>query len=741
MANQIIYRNWTFSGNQIQEGNPYDEISLSCSALGSSTIQVTVKCSDSSIVNFLRNEPLIYRRNGRMPVFYYVQSIQRVGPELYTISGTSKVGLLEQRSHRGGIYTGQTVVEVVQDICKPLPVYVKSSLAGIELYGWLPYAKPPDRSARDNLAQVLFAIGAYLGVDQDGIFRVEPLWTGISSAIPGNRIYNDASVQYNAAVTSVTVTSHQYQQGAEADRTTLFEGTATAGTTVVFDEPMTALQATGFSIQESNANYAVLTAGSGALTGIPYLHLTNDFTRAIADTPVDNIVTVTDATLVSIANASAVADRMQAYYACAKTIFAPVAALTERPGYVVKVFDPYDQQMVTATLASADITLSGTLRAEETLLVGFIPPSSEDISYEAKREVLTGSGNFVVPAGVTNITYVLLSGAQGGGAGQQGGTASGSKTHTYQGGEFNGKITLWGGPGGAGGQGGLGGKGSKIFQGDMSVTPGQIIPYACGLGGLGADYPSTAGAEGGPTTFGDATSNSGGYPQSNGWEDPITGDIYAISGDSGLPGGNGAGAVDGYVIPNGTSDPDQVLVYQPSTAATDESGGVWPGAPTRERSAGVAYWQTFDTNTPGNAGAWAGYQLGPGGVAGVTQSMPTARGTNTFREAYAANGLTPPAPSAIPAKPGLTKGGRGGYGGGGGSCASWAGAEKRSDFPLTIETYAGTPGAGGPGGKGGPGGDGLIILYYNVATIKKSGPLVTKTSKWFNDKFGRRFIV
>ena len=60
---------------------------------------------------------------------------------------------------------------------------------------------------------------------------------------------------------------------------------------------------------------------------------------------------------------------------------------------------------------------------------------------------------------------------------------------------------------------------------------------------------------------------------------------------------------------------------------------------------------------------------------------------------------------------------------------------------MTIETYAGSPGAGGPGGKGGPGGDGLIILYYNVVTIKKSGPLVTKTPKWFNDKFGRRFIV
>ena len=209
MANQIIYRSWTFSGNQIRDGNPYDEISLPSSALGSSTIQVTVKCTDPSITNFQRNEPLIYRRDGRMPVLYYVQSIQRVGPKLYTISGTSKVGLLEQLPHRGGIYVGQTVAAVVRDICGPLPVYIKSNLADMKLYGWLPYAKPPDRSARDNLAQVLFAIGAYLGVDQDGTFRVEPLWPGVSSAIPGDRIYNDATVQYNAAVTAVTVTAHQ----------------------------------------------------------------------------------------------------------------------------------------------------------------------------------------------------------------------------------------------------------------------------------------------------------------------------------------------------------------------------------------------------------------------------------------------------------------------------------------------------------------------------------------------------
>lgn len=90
---------------------------------------------------------------------------------------------------------------------------------------------------------------------------------------------------------------------------------------------------------------------------------------------------------------------------------------------MINVLDPYDQQMVTATLASADITLSRTLRAEENLLVGFTPPSSGEISYETKREVLTGGGSWQRPDGVTTVTYILISGAQGGYAGNSGARA------------------------------------------------------------------------------------------------------------------------------------------------------------------------------------------------------------------------------------------------------------------------------------------------------------------------------
>lgn len=765
MANQITYRGWTFSGAQIREGNPYDEVSLPSSALGSSTITVTVKCTDPSITNFQRNEPLIYTRDGRRPARYFVQSIQRVRPDHYKISASSMVGLLERMSHRGGIYTGQTVDEVVRDICGTLPVHIKTDLAKIALYGWLPYVKPPDSSARDNLAQVLFAIGAYLGVDLEGYLRVEPLWDGVTNTVTRDRIYVEASVSYDPPVTTVVVDEHQYLVGAEADRTTLFEGEATAGTLIRFDDPMSDLEATGFAIQESGPNYAVLSAGSGTLTGIPYLHTIRQVSQPVTDGAAENVKTISDATLVSFVNSAAVATRMAAYYRCVVSIAAPILAVAERAGHIVSIYDPFEGEMVNACISSMDITMSAKLRAETAALVGFKPPQPGTIPYYDTREILSGSGTWTVPEGVTNVGYVLFSGAQGGAAGKQGGTASENATHNYSyrstvTGQVTseGRVVLWGGPGGTGGLGGAGGRGAKIYQGSLSVTPGQTISYACGTGGEGADYdadnPDATGAEGTATTFGDYSSDSGSYPSSTGWEDITTGEIYATVGLDGLPGGNGAGRPEDYEIPDNTNDLDQILVYQPSTAAMDEDGVSWPGATTKE---GVE----DDPGTPGVAwrpdhyttayqdgvsifGSASGYGLGPGGVAGVTQAQPSTRNPQSSTAAVAVDGLTPPAPALIPSKPGPTKGGRGGYGGGGGSCASWAGGERDpryTDHPIPTTT-GGTPGQGGPGGKGGPGGDGLIILYYQrpgEATLVEAA--VTNDQKWRLDKYGRRCIV
>ena len=137
------------------------------------------------------------------------------------------------------------------------------------------------------------------------------------------------------------------------------------------------------------------------------------------------------------------------------------------------------------------------------------------------------------------------------------------------------------------------------------------------------------------------------------------------------------------------------------------------------------------------------FGLGSGAAVGSNGTNSTTYGTITTGSRLtvtAADGLAG-ANASPPAKADLTMGGDGGNGGGGGSPAGLCGISYEPDSGVSTSIEPGTPGPGGQGSPGGQGGDGIIILYFNVPVVKPSGPLVTKTPKWFNDKFGRRFIV
>lgn len=154
-----------------------------------------------------------------------------------------------------------------------------------------------------------------------GTLRIEGLWDGVSSAVPADRIYSDATVEYGSEVSGVSVTEHQYVEGGELE--SLFEGTASYGDVITFSEPHYGLEAAGFSILESGANYAKISSGSGTLQGRPYVHNTRQITKTVNAEADENIKTVSDATLVSLVNSNAVAERMVSYYKCTEVISAP----------------------------------------------------------------------------------------------------------------------------------------------------------------------------------------------------------------------------------------------------------------------------------------------------------------------------------------------------------------------------------------------------------------------------------
>nr|DAE19464.1 MAG TPA: hypothetical protein [Podoviridae sp. ctyDR6] len=709
---KITYKNWTFLFSQTESAKPTREQSLSCESISADTLTAVVRCNDPTIMAFAKNDPIRVWENDSDASMqtYYLRSITRTGATSYRLVAWSAVGLLAAMAHKGGIYTGQTVAEVVKEICGNVPVVVKSVFANTKLYGWLPYCQPKadrrGKSARDNLVQVLFAIGAYLTTDLNGVLHIDALWDGASSTIGSNRMYaSGGKVSYSDPVSAVTVTEHQYIAG--TDEKELFSGTSQQGDIITFSEPMHSLTATGFTLLESGANYAKISSGSGSLKGKTYIHNTRLVTQTVTENAAENVKSVTDATLVSLVNSSAVAKRLADYYKCRETITNGIVSGQEKPGHVVSVYHPYDKKMVSACIVSLDTTMSGTLKSEMAALVGFLPPQPETTEYYDERVLLTGSGEWesVIDG---EIRVVVIGGGETGASGSAGSSAGiSSQSKNGSSGSYSGSSA------GQGGEGGEGGSGGKILIASLNVITGQKFQYA-------AAQPA------GNSTFGELSSASG-ETSVDGYYDLVTQTFFGRKGANGIKGGNGGSPgnngqavgdyLGGYGINSKTVSQTKYGTSGTVTANGWGGGGAAQGA-NGATSAGEVYinlYGEFNSNDP-------------------SQSVVTLSGncSGGGKGANGANGND---------GENYGDGGGGGHGGGG---AGAVGTLSMSFSPSGKNPKTETGGAwaiGGSAGAGGAGKPGCIIIYYRKKKELQSGPLVTSNNLGLLDSLGRRMIV
>lgn len=742
-VNEIRYKGVSYATDddiKVPSGILYEVKALRSDSLEANSLTVTVFSNNKSIMGFAKNDKVEYFRDGRRVGVYYLQTVERVGSDAYTLSALSALGRLITMRHAGGIYTGQTVAEVVPQICAPVAVMIESVYASRQLYGYLPYSNPDKekgngRSARDSLSQVLFAIGASLGVDENGVMRVEKLWDGVSATITADQINEDScSTVYETPVSAVEITEHQWVKS--QDTVTLFEGTAEDGALVTFEEPAHSLTAEGFTIIEQGDNYAILSAGTGTLTGKSYNHLTRIVRRTVTDGAEENVVTVSDATLVSLTNSVDVAKRMADYYRHRETIRVDVEPGTERAGRVVQIFHPWDKEMVQACVESRETVISGILNSQTSALVGFTPAQPEAAEYLDERVVLTGSGEFQIPVGTTTIHYVMISAGQGGHCGEKGeDTQSGPKfswTNPVFEDRVDGYALALGGKGGPGGKGGMGG---RIVEGDLDVSQLKSLAYDCGKSGKGAEFSpdDLPGTDGTDTVFHGMTTAGASAPDW-GFTDPITGEQFGGVGEDGLPGGDGAGrdpSVSEYTD-------DSVQQYVNGTIAYDEDGNAFTPGPVAGSEGKVSMTRIASTSTPRSFG-WYSSGLGGGPAAGANgKAGSSGRGLpgETTVDVTGGSGADGMTATLTPSKPKrYGRGGRGGYGGGG--AGSGGIAVKNGNGTITP----GTPGSGGLGGPGGPSADGCVILYYRKFGQDKAGPLVQKGGGLFFDRLNKLFIV
>lgn len=669
--------------------------------------------------------PLRLYQGEKLFAKFYTEKPIRQSRDVWKIGAVSLIGIFDKQEHPGGVYTGQTVAEVIADIFGGEismevnglvhitggiePCYVAGDLAAVKLYGWLPYA-----SKRSNLHQLLFATGGSLsrGENYEIIFKF--LTDLTAEEISDAHIYMEGSAAGLEGITGIEVTEHTYQWVYNQEPTELYNNTDAYAepadrVKVIFSEPIktnTATTTGNLSIVELGQNYAVV-SGKGTLSAIPYVHLTRIVSKHIEnpDTPI-NIKTVTGSTLVSPMNSEYVTARLFDYYTNAKTISGAIVSHGEKPGHRYKFKNAFGEP-VHATMTDMSINatgiLKGTYEAVTDYRLRYVGNNYNSALF------FSAPTDWIVPAEIRNsgfpfIRLALIGGGNGGEGGEGGQQGKGcyKDGSTYKG--------HGSGPGGKGGEGGEAGAGGKVYSiARLDVSNVYKISFSPGAGGLGG------------------TAGPGGF---NGTEKE-----YTLPG----PGGNGVDSTitlyddnnnviasyttaNGAILPYGVAELTQDIVFALSgkngiSGADGGEGGV--ASPGADGTAGgdVLQWHGGQGSAAGyaahNSGqgmveAAAGGAGGGGAAYGANGQNAISGGSASWQQyVWGGNAGNGADAGGAPTKPGINgQGGDGGNGGGGGGTG---GAQDWT--PITSGIKDGTPGAGGSGTPGADGGDGCLFLY------------------------------
>lgn len=628
--------------------------------------------------------PVWFYVGSRIAGLYYISSIDRAGRDSFKLSCVSAVGLMDKQWHAGGVYTGQRFDWLVADIVGPEYAYtIEPEVAELQVYGWLPYA-----TKRENLHQLLLAYGVNITKSDTGGMLFSFIKATDFYPIPSERIYEGGSVLYGEPASRVEVVEHAYHYLPTTDTIILFDtqGNAAENTKVTFDQPIYADSLAvddegSLEILESGVNYAIV-SGSGVLTGRPYVHTTKRLTVDNNESATEKVVTVEDATLITMANADNCLARISSYYFHSTTVRNSIVLEDEKPGRRY-VFQNAFFEHTSAYMSSMSMVTSNIISAECEYVEGYVPIAHGNAF---QRHVVLPLKNteqtWTVPQSVyakdvPQIRAVLI------GAGY-----AGANGHEGEPGEL--ASDNQGGAGGKGGKGGAGGKGGKVFSTVIDCANIAYLKY----GRNGASTYIRAGDQ--------YYSSELGRSSDTGFVELFTGAVYALPGNDGMDGADGG--IGGSYPPIGGSGNEAKDGLPVETEDKTYTGGK-----AGKRSIMAGGFGNIHPNLKlyfGGSGG-GGAALGNNGKDGSTGLWWDDDGKLIVQPGGdGANGA-----AALPTTPMYGcggNGGSGGGGGGGGGCIHY--------WNYVYNTLIGVehwdPGKGGAPSAGSAGYEGVIIIYY-----------------------------
>lgn len=373
-----------FTGADLIEAKVLEEVDPISSELRINTLDFTVYDEDRefNILNQkgkyslfqsrqeIRAREIVNGETVEMGTFYLDGKESRSETEIsfHAIDG---VGIIDKSKFiKGRIYQNEKVSVIVSEIMESAgweKYEISSELQNLTLSGYIPIC-----SHREALQQVAFAIRAIVDCSRTNLIRIYRQNTSADIKIKDDRLFVDGEkVSDKEYVSKIEITMHQYQETTE--QSTIFDGILNAGLNeITFSEPAKDLASSAGTIIESGVNYAIIQmneTGECTVTGKVYEDLQSTFIRSTEEVnrnEVENVVSVTDATLVDKNNSYLLAESLFDYYSLRRTLNARYLLEAERTGRWISVKSYYGMY-INGGIESQEIDLAGGFLATATI--------------------------------------------------------------------------------------------------------------------------------------------------------------------------------------------------------------------------------------------------------------------------------------------------------------------------------------------------------------------------------------
>lgn len=350
----------TYKQDEIMRINLLSEISQIGEELTINTFGFTLVSNDSTSYLFQKQQKLLLYNGEKLLGSYFIDTATRKSQKSYDIKCYDLIGILEQTRFYGGIYNGVTAGSLLQKIFGEVNIeYTVDEVTASKLiYGYMPIL-----TRREAVCWICMATGSVCDTTHSETVDIYRIDETVKRVIGLDSQYSGVSVENTPIVTGLKLTSYSYTSSTEIVQ--IFNETLDGSALVEFLEPMHDLTISGGTITESGTNYARIngTGGNVILTGQVYNVSTKIIEKAnplIGALDIQNIIEISDCTIISNNNAEEVAEKVLEYYLKSKKVSAKIILGDNDLGETVTIDADFEGE-ITGVIEKIEISANNKL--------------------------------------------------------------------------------------------------------------------------------------------------------------------------------------------------------------------------------------------------------------------------------------------------------------------------------------------------------------------------------------------